>query len=210
MLTLVEDFRNCLPFRFCSISLGAPVANSTESGSTWKRSPGFNRYPGYGIFFPLTLTLPCVTNCLACFALLANNALKMAISNRFSIGAYVMCMYGIFFLPNRSLVGSTGCSSPDPLPAASSDPSFSAKYLGSMGTTALSFGVNILCHCFSLISSGHGLRFPFLLIEGEKRSIDGFQACEVVEVVFVPRCTEFHLLQTMKTFSPHVERMDSM
>lgn len=38
------------PARRRLLSLGAPVAYITRSGSTWNMSPGFNRYPGYCIY----------------------------------------------------------------------------------------------------------------------------------------------------------------
>lgn len=102
-----------LPDRRSCLSFAAPVAKSTRSGSTWNMSPGLRRYPGQIIYtaslsakalrtrkdselelalFPLTLTARCTTNCLACLVLLANSALKMAVSNRLSVGAYTMFM----------------------------------------------------------------------------------------------------------------------
>ena len=44
-------------------------------------------------------------------------------------------------------------SSPDPLPSACSDPSFSASILKSIGTTERIVRRNILVHCFSLTVS---------------------------------------------------------
>lgn len=45
--------------------------------------------------WPLTLTAPWMTNCLAWRVLLANSALKIATSILRSSGAYAMLMYGV-------------------------------------------------------------------------------------------------------------------
>lgn len=103
-------------------------------------------------FWPLTLTCPWMTICLACLALLANKDLQMAMSSRLSRGAYVICIYGtgtlfcVDMLPfTLSFVGAV--SFPEPRPAACSEPSCSAKYLAFIGITEFSRVVNILAHC---------------------------------------------------------------
>jgi len=100
-------------------------------------------------FFPLTFTSPCTTNCFACLTLLANNALNIAESNLLSKGKYVICMYGVM----GGIRGFSFVSSPAPLPLACSAPSYLAKYLWSIGTTAGRFLLNMLFHCFSRICS---------------------------------------------------------
>jgi len=100
-------------------------------------------------FFPFTVTAPWTTNCRACRALLANMALKMAVSNLLSKGAKVICMYGIAGCLSRGLL----CSTPEPRPADSSDPSLRARYAASMGTTDRSRRENIRSHCPSLTCS---------------------------------------------------------
>ena len=65
---------------------------------------------------PLTLTAPCTTNCLACFALLANNALQTATSSRRSIGQKVMGLYGVRSTCSISALSPSTCL-PLPRPA---------------------------------------------------------------------------------------------
>ena len=105
-------------------------------------------------FFPFTVTAPWTTNCRACRALLANNALKIAVSSLLSNGANAICINGVScsaagFFPSARFCKNCGLCSPEPRPADTFEPSSSANRVASMGTTLRIRRENIRSHCDS-------------------------------------------------------------
>lgn len=68
---------------------------SIAAGSTETKSPGFKGVFGFICFFPLSLTFPCTTSCLACHALVAKQHLNKNTSIRLSTSTSIKLVTGV-------------------------------------------------------------------------------------------------------------------